>query len=41
MSFVLPWRLSSSAKPLDISVESDPLSNNAAVGILLDCPLLL
>ena len=40
MFFVLPWRLTLSAKPLDICVESDPLSNKAAVGILV-CPLLI
>ena len=40
ISFVLPWWLSSSAKPLDIRIESDPMSNNAAVGIQV-CPLLI
>ena len=38
--FVLHWGLSLSAKTLDISVESDPLPNNAVVVILV-FPLLL
>ena len=40
MPFVLLWRYSLSAKPFNEKVESEPLSNNALVGILV-CPLLM